>query len=80
MGPPSYNGNGASQSAKPGFGPAALSQANHLQLVSPRPVSGMQATASSSNINQCKSCRTPLLGIKKGAVEKLRPLSSCWIF
>ncbi|KAF3013231.1 hypothetical protein E8E14_006916 [Neopestalotiopsis sp. 37M] len=52
MGPPSYNGNGASQSAKPGFGPATLSQANHLQLVSPRPVSGMQATASSSNINQ----------------------------
>ncbi|KAI4600467.1 hypothetical protein KJ359_000822 [Pestalotiopsis sp. 9143b] len=54
MGPPSsYNGNGASQNSKPGFGAAPLSQANHsLQLVSPRPVSGMQATASSSNINQ----------------------------
>ncbi|KAK6210676.1 Transcription factor [Pestalotiopsis sp. IQ-011] len=54
MGPPSsYNGNGASQNSKPGFGAAPLGQANHsLQLVSPRPVSGMQATASSSNINQ----------------------------
>ncbi|KAK6073576.1 transcriptional regulator [Seiridium cupressi] len=54
MGPPSFNGNGASQSSKQGFGAGAgaLGQANHLQLVSPNPVSGMQANASSSNMNQ----------------------------
>ncbi|CAJ2511273.1 Uu.00g068980.m01.CDS01 [Anthostomella pinea] len=53
--PPSFDGPGAAQATntKPGFGAAALGQANPLQLVSPGPVSGMQASASSgSNMNQ----------------------------
>ncbi|KAI1845335.1 hypothetical protein JX266_008430 [Neoarthrinium moseri] len=52
MGPPSFNGAGASQGTKPGFGAGALGRGNPLQLVSPGPVSGMQANASSSNMNQ----------------------------
>ncbi|KAI1343855.1 meiosis protein SPO22/ZIP4 like-domain-containing protein [Xylariaceae sp. FL0016] len=52
MGPPSFNGTGASQGTKPGFGAAALGQANPLHLVSPNAVSGMPANASASNMNQ----------------------------
>lgn len=58
MGPPPFDGTGASQNTKPGFGAAPLGQANPLQLVPPGSVSGMQAHASSSNMNQCRSCRT----------------------
>ncbi|KAI5864321.1 meiosis protein SPO22/ZIP4 like-domain-containing protein [Durotheca rogersii] len=50
--PPSFDGNGASQRAKPGYGAGALGQTNPLQLVSPNTVSGMQAGASGSNMSQ----------------------------
>ncbi|KAI8955904.1 meiosis protein SPO22/ZIP4 like-domain-containing protein [Xylaria longipes] len=40
----------SAQGTKPGFGP--LGQGNHLQLVSPSPVSGLQAGTSGSNMNQ----------------------------
>ncbi|KAI0454480.1 meiosis protein SPO22/ZIP4 like-domain-containing protein [Xylaria acuta] len=49
MVPPSFDSN-TSQGTKPGFGP--LGQGNHLQLVSPSPVSGLQAGTSGSNMNQ----------------------------
>ncbi|KAI0125122.1 meiosis protein SPO22/ZIP4 like-domain-containing protein [Xylariales sp. AK1849] len=54
MGPPGFDSSGASQSTKQGFGAGAgaLGRANPLQLVSPNPVSGIRASASSSNINQ----------------------------
>ncbi|KAI0601755.1 hypothetical protein F4775DRAFT_539086 [Biscogniauxia sp. FL1348] len=63
MAPPSFDGTGASaQGTKPGYGAAALGQANSLQLVSPGPASAsaavaaaaamQQANASSSNMNQ----------------------------
>ncbi|KAK8086666.1 hypothetical protein PG994_001640 [Apiospora phragmitis] len=52
MGPPSYESPGASQGTKAGFGTGALGQTNPLQLVSPNPVSRMQANASSSSMNQ----------------------------
>ncbi|KAK7998723.1 hypothetical protein PG991_015202 [Apiospora marii] len=52
MGPPSYESPGASQGTKAGFGTGALGQTNPLQLVSPNPVSRMQADASSSSMNQ----------------------------
>ncbi|KAI0020392.1 meiosis protein SPO22/ZIP4 like-domain-containing protein [Xylariomycetidae sp. FL0641] len=52
MAPPSFDGSGGPQSTKPGFGAAALRQANPLQLVSPNSVSGMQANPSGSNMNQ----------------------------
>ncbi|KAI1153268.1 meiosis protein SPO22/ZIP4 like-domain-containing protein [Nemania diffusa] len=40
-----------SQGTKPSFGPLTT-QGNHLQLVSPSPVSGLQAVTSASNMNQ----------------------------
>ncbi|KAK8134284.1 hypothetical protein PG984_006296 [Apiospora sp. TS-2023a] len=52
MGPPSYESPGASQGTKAGFGTGTLGQTNPLQLVSPNPVSRMQANASSSSMNQ----------------------------
>ncbi|KAI2778847.1 hypothetical protein F4815DRAFT_446901 [Daldinia loculata] len=52
MAPPSFDGTGAAQRPKQGFGAAALGQANPLQLVSPNPVSSMQANGSGSNMNQ----------------------------
>ncbi|KAI0972930.1 hypothetical protein F4678DRAFT_33272 [Xylaria arbuscula] len=52
MVPPSFDSSRPSQATKPGFGP--LGQGNHLQLVSPSPVSGAQASGTSrtSNMNQ----------------------------
>ncbi|KAI1751205.1 meiosis protein SPO22/ZIP4 like-domain-containing protein [Xylaria castorea] len=47
---PSSFESSSSQGTKPGFGP--LGQGNHLQLVSPSPVSGLQASTPSSNMNQ----------------------------
>ncbi|KAI3341252.1 meiosis protein SPO22/ZIP4 like-domain-containing protein [Ustulina deusta] len=47
MVPPSFDSNRPSQGTKPGFGP--LSQGNHLQLVSPSPVSGPPASGTSSS-------------------------------
>lgn len=58
MAPPSFDGTGAAQRPKQGFGAAALGQANPLQLVSPNPVSSMQANGSGSNMNQCRFCKT----------------------
>ncbi|KAI0008433.1 meiosis protein SPO22/ZIP4 like-domain-containing protein [Xylariaceae sp. FL0662B] len=52
MAPPSFNDTGTGQSTKQGYGAAALGQANSLHLVSPNPVSSMQANASGSNMNQ----------------------------
>ncbi|KAI0402376.1 meiosis protein SPO22/ZIP4 like-domain-containing protein [Xylaria palmicola] len=49
MVPPPFDSNSA-QGTKPGFGP--LGQGNHLQLVSPSPVSGLQAGTSGTNMNQ----------------------------
>ncbi|KAF2968483.1 hypothetical protein GQX73_g5063 [Xylaria multiplex] len=51
MVPPSFDSNRPSQGTKPSFGP--LGQGNHLQLVSPSPVSSAQTgTSSTSNMNQ----------------------------
>ncbi|KAI1295094.1 meiosis protein SPO22/ZIP4 like-domain-containing protein [Xylaria venustula] len=52
MVPPSFDSSRPSQATKPGFG--SLGQGNHLQLVSPSPVSGAQAsgTSGTSNMNQ----------------------------
>ncbi|KAI2642015.1 hypothetical protein GGS21DRAFT_500818 [Xylaria nigripes] len=50
MVPPSFDSTRAPQGTKSGFGP--LGQGNHLQLVSPNPVSGLQTNASGNNINQ----------------------------
>lgn len=56
MGPPSFDGAAASQSSssnkQQGFGAGALNQTNPLPLVSPDPVSGMQANASSRPLSQ----------------------------
>ncbi|KAI1210702.1 uncharacterized protein F4807DRAFT_459543 [Annulohypoxylon truncatum] len=52
MAPPSFDGAGAAQRTKQGFGAGALGQTNPLQLVSPNPVSNMQANGSGSNMNQ----------------------------
>ncbi|KAI0142463.1 hypothetical protein F4776DRAFT_508328 [Hypoxylon sp. NC0597] len=52
MAPPSFDGTGAAQRTKPGFGAGAPGQANPLQLVSPNTVSSMQANGSGSNMNQ----------------------------
>ncbi|KAI0843290.1 meiosis protein SPO22/ZIP4 like-domain-containing protein [Hypoxylon sp. FL0890] len=52
MAPPSFDGTGPAQRTKQGFGAGALGQANPLQLVSPNPVSSMQANGSGSNMNQ----------------------------
>ncbi|KAI2632325.1 meiosis protein SPO22/ZIP4 like-domain-containing protein [Hypoxylon sp. NC1633] len=52
MQPPSFDGTGAAQRTKQGFGAGALGQANPLQLVSRSPVSSMQANGSGSNMNQ----------------------------
>ncbi|KAI1417997.1 meiosis protein SPO22/ZIP4 like-domain-containing protein [Hypoxylon sp. FL1857] len=52
MAPPSFDGTGAAQRTKQGFGAGALGQANSLQLVSPNTVSNMQANGSGSNMNQ----------------------------
>ncbi|KAJ2995371.1 hypothetical protein NUW58_g1292 [Xylaria curta] len=49
MVPPSFDST-SSQGTKPGFGP--LGQGNHLQLVSPNAVSGLQTGTSGSNMNQ----------------------------
>ncbi|KAI0539329.1 meiosis protein SPO22/ZIP4 like-domain-containing protein [Xylaria digitata] len=51
MVPPSFDSNRPSQGTKPSFGP--LGQGNHLQLVSPSPVSSAQTgTSGTSNMNQ----------------------------
>ncbi|KAI2473487.1 meiosis protein SPO22/ZIP4 like-domain-containing protein [Annulohypoxylon bovei var. microspora] len=52
MAPPAFDGTGAAQRTKQGFGAGALGQTNPLQLVSPNPVSNMQANGSGSNMNQ----------------------------
>ncbi|KAI1128228.1 meiosis protein SPO22/ZIP4 like-domain-containing protein [Nemania abortiva] len=49
MVPPSFDSTN-SQGTKPAFGP--LTQGNHLQLVSPSPVSSLQAVTSASSMNQ----------------------------
>ncbi|KAL7624284.1 Transcription factor [Parahypoxylon ruwenzoriense] len=52
MAPPSFDGTGAAQRTKQGFGAGALDQTNPLQLVSPNTASSMQASASGSNMSQ----------------------------
>ncbi|KAK3314620.1 meiosis protein SPO22/ZIP4 like-domain-containing protein [Apodospora peruviana] len=56
MGPPSFDASGMStgpgQVAKAAFDATALSRSNALQLVQPTPVSGIQPSALSSNMNQ----------------------------
>ncbi|KAI0485651.1 meiosis protein SPO22/ZIP4 like-domain-containing protein [Xylaria cf. heliscus] len=47
MVPPSFDSN-SSQATKPGFGP--LGQGNHLQLVSPSPVAGLQAGQAGTSV------------------------------
>ncbi|KAI0205437.1 hypothetical protein F4808DRAFT_232642 [Astrocystis sublimbata] len=61
--PPSFDANG-SQGTKPAFGPLVQgnpgSNSNQLQLVSPSPVSGLQAgTAGGNNMNQCAFSSSP---------------------
>ncbi|KAI3327672.1 hypothetical protein HD806DRAFT_483589 [Xylariaceae sp. AK1471] len=47
---PSFDSTGSSEGSKTGFGP--LGQGNHLQLVSPSPISSLQASTPGSNMNQ----------------------------
>ena len=52
-------GAGPSQSAKSSFDAAALGRNNPIQLVQPSPLSGIQGTAISGNMNQCTSPCSP---------------------
>lgn len=68
MAPPSFEGTGgaAAQRTKQGFSAGALGQTNPLQLVSPNTVSSMQASASGSNMNQCRFCKTLMNAVLAG--------------
>jgi hypothetical protein len=83
--PPSFDsamGNGPGQAVKEAFDAATLvaRSNNPLQLVQPTPVTGIQASALASTMNQCRWLE-PLKLVSSAASQELTlPFRSCWFF